>query len=152
MLNKPETYRNNVLFADESKFNIFGSDRRIMVWRRKNEELNPKNLVGTVKYGGEGVLVWGCMSATGLGNSVFIDSIINHALYLNILRDNLILSAQNLGIGNNFVFYQDNDPKHTALNVRLWCLYNCPQNLQTPPQSPYLNPIEHIWRELEVRA
>ncbi|GBN99094.1 Transposable element Tc1 transposase [Araneus ventricosus] len=151
MLNKPETYR-NVLFADESKFSIFGSDRRIMVWRRKNEELNPKNLVGTVKYGGGGVLVWGCMSATGLGNLVFIDSIINHALYLNILRDNLILSAQNLGIGNNFVFYQDNDPKHTALNVRLWCLYNCPQNLQTPPQSPYLNPIEHIWRELEVRA
>ncbi|GBM62360.1 Transposable element Tcb1 transposase [Araneus ventricosus] len=116
MLNKPETYWNNILFANESKYNIFGSDGRIMVWRRKNEELNRKNLVGTVKYGGEGVLVWGCMSASGL--------------------DNL----------------QDNDPKHTALNVRLWCLYNCPQNLNTPPQSSDLNPIEHIWREVEVRV
>ncbi|GBL65606.1 hypothetical protein AVEN_220932-1, partial [Araneus ventricosus] len=57
MLNKPETYWNNVLFVDESKFYIFGSDGRIMVWRRKNEELNPKNLVGTVKYGGGGVFV-----------------------------------------------------------------------------------------------
>ncbi|GBM87229.1 Transposable element Tc1 transposase [Araneus ventricosus] len=123
-----------------------------MVWRRKNEELNPKNLVGTVKYGGGGVLVWECMSASGLGNLVFIDGIINHALYLNILRDNLKLSAQNLGIGNNFVFYQDNDPKHTTVNVHLWFLYNCPPNLKTPPQSPYLNPIEHTWRELEVRA
>ncbi|GBN38876.1 hypothetical protein AVEN_167691-1 [Araneus ventricosus] len=66
MLNKPETYWNNVLFADESKFNIFGSNGHIMVWRRKNEELNPKNLVGTIKYGGGGVLVWGCMSASGL--------------------------------------------------------------------------------------
>ncbi|GBO00802.1 hypothetical protein AVEN_208407-1, partial [Araneus ventricosus] len=66
MLNKPETYWNTVLFADESKFNIFGSDRRIMVWRRKNEELNPKNLVGTVKYGGLGVFVWDCISASGL--------------------------------------------------------------------------------------
>ncbi|GBM10145.1 hypothetical protein AVEN_258749-1 [Araneus ventricosus] len=37
-----------------------------MVRRRKYEELNPKNLVGTVKYGGRGVLVWGCMSASGL--------------------------------------------------------------------------------------
>ncbi|GBN48640.1 hypothetical protein AVEN_247046-1, partial [Araneus ventricosus] len=66
MLNKPETYWKSVLFADESKFNTFGSDGRIMVWRRKNEELNPKNLVGTVKYGGGSVLVWGCISASGL--------------------------------------------------------------------------------------
>ncbi|GBO00337.1 Transposable element Tc1 transposase [Araneus ventricosus] len=152
MLNKPETYWNNVLFADESKFNIFGSDGRIMVWRRKNEELNPQNSVETVKYGGGGVLVRGCMSASGVGNLVFIDGIINHALYLNILRDDLKLSAQNFGIGNNFVFYQDNDPKHTALNVSLLCLYNCPQNLKTLPQSPDLNPIEHIWREQEVRV
>ncbi|GBN55407.1 Transposable element Tc1 transposase [Araneus ventricosus] len=152
MLNKPETYWNNVLFADESKFNIFGCDRHIMKLRRKNEELNPKNLVGTVKYGIGGVLVWGCMSALGLDNLIFIDGIMNHAHYLNILRDNLKLSAENLGIRNNFVFYQDNNPKHTALNVRLWCLYNCPQNLKTPPQSLDLNPMEHICRELKVRV
>ena len=35
MINKPETYRNNVLFADESKFNIFGFDGRITVGRKK---------------------------------------------------------------------------------------------------------------------
>ncbi|GBN87490.1 Transposable element Tc1 transposase [Araneus ventricosus] len=122
-----------------------------MVWRRKNEELNPKNLIGTVRYGGRGVLVWGCMSASGLSNLVFFDRIMNHALYLNILKDNLKLSAQNLGIGN-FFFCQDNYPMHTALNVRLWCLYNCSQNLKAPPQSSDLNPIEHIWRELEVRV
>ncbi|GBM90681.1 Transposable element Tc1 transposase [Araneus ventricosus] len=92
------------------------------------------------------------MSASGLGNLIFIDGIINHAHYLNILRDNLKLSAQNLDIRNNFVFYQDNNPKHKALNVRLWCLYNCPQNFKTPPQSPDLNSIEHICRELEVRV
>ncbi|GBL76036.1 Transposable element Tcb2 transposase [Araneus ventricosus] len=113
-------------------------------------EKNP--LVGTVKYGGGGVLVWGCTSASGLDNLVFIDGIMNHALNLNILRDNLKLSAQNSGVGNNFDFYQDNDPKHKALNVRLWCLYNYPQNLKTPLQSRDLNPIEHIWRELEVRV
>ena len=44
-------YWKTVLFVEENKFNIFGSDDYIIVWRRKNEELNPKNLVGTVKHG-----------------------------------------------------------------------------------------------------
>ena len=44
VLNKLEMYWNNVLFADESKFNIFVFDGKITVWRRKNEELHSKNL------------------------------------------------------------------------------------------------------------
>ena len=68
MINKPETYWNNVLFADKSKFNIFGSDGRMIVRGRNNEGLNPKNLVETVKHAGRDVLVWDCMSASGLDN------------------------------------------------------------------------------------
>ena len=97
MINKPKKYWNNVLFADESKFNIFGSGGRITVWRRKIEELHSKNLVGTVKHSDGGVLVWGCMSASGLDNLVFIDGIMNHSLHLNILKDNLKLSAKKFG-------------------------------------------------------
>ena len=71
---------------------------------KKNEEFNPMNLVGAYKHADGGVLVWGCMSASELGNLVLINAKMNHYLYLNILRDNLKLSAQNLGIGNNFIF------------------------------------------------
>ena len=53
----------------------------------------------TVKHGDRGVFVWWCMLASGLGNLVFTDVIMIHFLYLNILRNNLKLPFQNLGIG-----------------------------------------------------
>ena len=65
------------------------------------------------------------MSASRLGNLVFNDDIMNHYVYLYILRHNLKLSDQNLGTGNNFVFQYDNDPKHMAFNICLNCVYNC---------------------------
>ncbi|GFS95123.1 hypothetical protein TNCV_2704771 [Trichonephila clavipes] len=37
-----------------------------------------------------------------------------------------------------------NVAKRTALNVRPWCLYNCPQIMKTSPQFPLFSPVEHI--------
>ena len=56
-----------------------------------------------------------------------------------------------LKIENNFIFYHDNDPQHTAINVHLRCLYNCLQVLKIPPQSRDLNSIKQIWSELRIR-
>lgn len=66
-----EEFWKNVLFCDESKFNIFGSDGRSYVLQTPNTELH--NLRPTVKHGGNSVMVWGAMSVAGVGNLHFID-------------------------------------------------------------------------------
>lgn len=97
------------------------------------------------------VMVWGAISASGPGNLHIVEGIMDHKYYINILRANLPETAEKLGLTNDYYFYQDNDPKHKAYNVRNWLLYNCPHVLETPPQSPDLNPIEHVWSHLEEK-
>ncbi|GFW26886.1 transposable element Tcb1 transposase [Trichonephila clavipes] len=151
-VNLSDEFWNTVIFSDESKFNIFGSDGRQYVWRTPNIELEKQHFTPTVKYGGGSVLVWDCIAANGVGKLCFIDGIMTARTYIDILRHNLQSSAQKLGLGASFVFQQDNDPKHTANLTREWLLYNSPHQLKTPPQSSDINSIENLWHKLDVEV
>ena len=106
---------------------------------KPNTEFNHQNIKATVKHGGGSVMVWGCISSTGVGSLYFIESKMDKFVYLNILKQNINQSAEKLSMVNNFSFHQDNGSKHTSGVAKLWLIHNRPKAIETPAPSPDLN-------------
>jgi hypothetical protein len=55
-----------VVFSDESKFNLFGSDGRQWCWREPGQANNAR-YTKKLKHGGGNMMVWGCITRHGVG-------------------------------------------------------------------------------------
>ena len=138
-----------LLWTDETKIELFGHNYRNPVWGK--EAYSPKNTVSTVKFGGGSIMVLEWFSSKDVGKISVIDGKMNAQMYKQILQENFMFSVDSLELPSDYIFQQDNDPKHTAKSTKKWLSENNVNVMQWSSRSPNLNPIENLGQFLKIQ-
>ena len=69
-------------------------------------------------------MVLGRFSTKSTGNISVVDGRMNASVYQNILVVSLMVLVENLELLPDWIFQQDNDPKHTAKSMKKWLAEN----------------------------
>uniref|UniRef100_A0A803KET0 Tc1-like transposase DDE domain-containing protein n=1 Tax=Xenopus tropicalis TaxID=8364 RepID=A0A803KET0_XENTR len=128
-LKSPKSMWEKVVWSDETKVELFGHNSK---------------KYSSVKYP-QSVMVWGAMSAAGVGPLCFIKGRVNAASYQEILEHFMLPSAEKLYGDEDFIFQHDLAPAHSAKTTGKWFTDHGITVLNWPANSPDLNPIENLW-------
>ena len=76
----------------------------------------------------------------------------NAQKYKQILQEILMSSVKSLELPSDYIFQQDNDPKHIAKSMKKWSSENSVYVLLWSSQFTDLNPIENLWRLAKIQV
>ncbi|GFS84714.1 transposable element Tc1 transposase [Trichonephila clavipes] len=110
-----------VVFSDESHFNLWDHEGRIRVRRYTGERCLPECVIERHRGLTPGVMIWGVISYHGRSNLLRIEGV------------------------PGAIFQQYNARPHVAKSVRDFCSAQHMQLLPWPAYSPHMSPIEHVW-------
>ena len=134
---------NEVLFTDESRFNVDFNDGRRRVWRRRGERLHPQNVAQHDRYGRGSVMIWVGICDNRKTDLVEVPRRLTAIRYCNEIVQPVIVPF--LQQGHARILQQDNARPHVARHTITVLQRNNIATLDWPAKSPDLSPIEHFW-------
>ena len=144
-----------VIWSDECSVEKSADPRQMWVFRRPGaaEQFKPKNIKPKDKCKGVSVMIWACFISNVRGPMVTCEGHVKAIQYVTMLDENLPLLIDRLptNMKADVIFQQDNATIHTAHITRGWFADNNILVMDWPPNSPDMNPIEHVWRELKAK-
>jgi hypothetical protein len=141
-----------IIWSDESKFSLINPNRIEYYWKEKPAPLVEENVKRSKKFGGGGVMTWGCITSRGVGELIRLDGIVDSKKYINVLSDCLMKTLEKYELNPKKVtFMQDNAAIHTAKNVLEWLSINKIKVVDWLARSPDVNPIKKSMDNYRMR-
>ncbi|GFY09089.1 transposable element Tcb2 transposase [Trichonephila clavipes] len=138
---------NQVVFIDESRFNLSSDDNRVRVGGHRGECLNPAFVLQRHTAPTAGVMVWGAIAYNTRLPLVLIRGTVTAQRYVHDILVCHVLPIMQWLPG--VIFQQGNARPNTA-RVSQDCIHTV-TTLPWPSRSTDLSPIEHIWDHLGRR-
>ena len=142
-----------IIWTDESSVEVGKELRESTVWRKPGERYRKECLVPTFKSGRQTVMVWSCISYGFRGPLVRIPSGMRKGVhYVALVLDGplwdfYVEQSEEKGIVK---VMEDGAPTHQSKAAESFRSQNSLETFPHPAQSPDMNPIEHVWKQLKV--
>ncbi|KAG0974109.1 hypothetical protein G6F29_012422 [Rhizopus arrhizus] len=115
-----------VVFSDETKINIWGSDGCRYYWTQPGDVLRPHHIDLSVKHGSGKLTMCGCITSEGSGYACQVyDGTMDSLVYQHILGATYTETLKYYGMNKRTSYLQqDNDPKHKSKSTMSWLQQN----------------------------